>query len=549
MNKPGKRPAPGKPTKPAVGSDEVNPFLDLLQQADPDLLRALEQAIRDGAGFDPGMFDAPDAVELFGEYLDFCEARGAGNDADMEQFDRYPDLVSALSDLSIRSNGGDHLAREDIAEINDMLDEAIEERVLHLIDLVFTGKVLSDAGWEVPQNLRESTSEGLREARSGTSGGEASHVTIDELLPLPREIRNNPYELHEFLNSIFAAFTADAIRMFCLELAASGKPEVTRAIVGFILHPEADVASAATEALVSAAQTRPAESVTIERLVRMRPWLPQERQSHVDAAIKAMRQNAGPPIKLAQPKLIKCLATVCDGSGTRSLYVSQRQGGAYQIATVMIKPAGIADAMVLSGMTKTDMDLMLRQLKSSVLSIETDLAGIARMLELALGENAASGKLPPFKLVEVVESLGLGPLRPSGDTPADIISALLEGSPPEETDPAAVARAHKEIAESDFADQWFEAGEAVEDLLHPVKGHEKRVAKLIKTYLDERRLFWARQCAISALALRGAGQANLSLSRQLALVGRDIASGMALDKIPLMQHVARQTVRSFEARL
>ena len=126
---------------------------------------------------------------------------------------------------------------------------------------------------------------------------------------------------------------------------------------------------------------------------------------------------------------------------------------------------------------------------------------------------------------------------------------MLEGGHPEETNPAAVARAHKEVAESDFAEQWFEAGEAVEDLLYPVKGHEKRVMKLMKTYLEERRQFWARQCAISALALRGSGQVNLSLSRQLALVGRDIASGAALDKIPLMQHVAQQTVRSFEARL
>jgi hypothetical protein len=95
----------------------------------------------------------------------------------------------------------------------------------------------------------------------------------------------------------------------------------------------------------------------------------------------------------------------------------------------------------------------------------------------------------------------------------------------------------------------IEAGEAVEDLLYPVKGSQKRVTKLMKTYLEERRQFWARPCAISALALRGAGQANLALSRQLALIGNDIASGTALDKIPLMQHVARQIVRSFEARL
>ncbi|MGA1344078.1 MAG: hypothetical protein ACO33A_13770, partial [Hyphomonas sp.] len=462
--------------------------------------------------------------------------------------DQYPDLVSALSDLKIRANGGDHLAREDMAEIADLLDEAIEEHAINLIDLVFTGKVLSDSGWEVPQILREATSECLRQARPEDSGS-AAHISLDELLPLPREIRNNPFELYEFLNSMFAAFTADVIQLFCLELANRNKTETTQALTGFILHPETEVANTVALALASAAKAHPAESVAIERLVRMRPWLPLDRQGEVDTAIRAMRQNAGPPVRLAQPKLIKCLASVCDGSGTHSLYVAQRLGSRYQIATVMIKPAGIMDAIVLSDLAKPDMDQMLRQLKSSVLAVETDLSGISRMLALALGDNAISGKLPPFKLIEVAECLGLGPLLPSGDTPEDIISKLLQGSLPEETDPAAVVRAHQDIAECDFAQQWFEAGEAVEDLLYPVKGYQKRVIKLLKTYLEERRPFWARQCAISALALRGAGQANVSLSRQLALVGGDIASGAALDKMPLMQHIAQQTVLSFEARM
>ena len=42
MKKPGKRPAPSKTRKPAAGPGEVNPFLDLLQQAEPDLLQALD---------------------------------------------------------------------------------------------------------------------------------------------------------------------------------------------------------------------------------------------------------------------------------------------------------------------------------------------------------------------------------------------------------------------------------------------------------------------------------------------------------------------------
>ena len=64
-----------------------------------------------------------------------------------------------------------------------------------------------------------------------------------------------------------------------------------------------------------------------------------------------------------------------------------------------------------------------------------------------------------------------------------------------------MAIAHADILDSVFAYQWFEAGEALEDLLYPVKGSKQRVAKLMKAYLPERRAFWARQCAISALAM------------------------------------------------
>ena len=65
-------------------------------------------------------------------------------------------------------------------------------------------------------------------------------------------------------------------------------------------------------------------------------------------------------------------------------------------------------------------------------------------------------------------------------------------------------------------------------MLYPDKGSQQRVAKLMKAYLPERRLFWARQCAISALALRGVEKTRHSPWKQLALVGRDIASDLPL---------------------
>ncbi len=237
------------------------------------------------------------------------------------------------------------------------------------------------------------------------------------------------------------------------------------------------------------------------------------------------------------------------GSGARSLFVTQKVGAHYQIASVMMKIAGVADAMVLPELSKSGMDDIVRQMKTSIAVVEADLACITRMLELAIADNFASGHLPPFKFVEVVENLGLGPVHPDHASPTEIITDLLADLPPDQTNPTSVAKAHADILDSEFSYQWFEAGEALEDLLYPVKGSKARIAKVIKTYLPERRLFWARQCALSALATRGNEKTRHSPWKLLALVGRDIASDLPLDQIPVMKRVAEASVRAFEGRL
>jgi hypothetical protein len=88
----------------------------------------------------------------------------------------------------------------------------------------------------------------------------------------------------------------------------------------------------------------------------------------------------------------------------------------------------------------------------------------------------------------------------------------------------------------------------LEELLYPVKGFKQRVAKLMTDFLPERRLFWARQCAISALAMRSGEKVRPWPWKQLALIGREIASDVPLDQIPLMKQVAETSVRAFERR-
>jgi len=527
------------------GKGRVNPILDMLKNMDEDLVAMLRQAVQKELGFDSDVFGPEDPVDLFAEYLESCALGNVDGD---EKSELLTDLVVGLSDLKVDSNGGDPEAREKIQGIYDLLDNAIEGHSLHPTDIVMTGKIFTDAGLTVPDSLRQAMAEALQAAPPDTQDI-AENDIVSSLLEVADQAGQNPFDVYEYMNSLLASFPPEASVMLLFELVAAKKAVIDQAVAGFVLHPDAVLAQSVAEALAASATQTPVESSLVERLVRMRRWLSQTRQAHVDVTIRTMRLNGLPPVKPELPKVIKCYVSVCDGSGTRSLFVTQRVGTHYQLVSVMMKLAGVADAVVLPELSKSAMDDMVRQMKSSIPVMQTDLTGVNRMLGLAIADNFASGNLPPFKLVEVVESLGLGPVHPDQASPMEIITGLLADLPPEQTNPTAVARAHADMLDSEFKYQWFEAGEALEDLLYPVKGSEQRVAKLMKAYLPERRHFWARQCALSALALRGDEKTRHSPWKQLALVGRDIASDLPLDQIPLMKQVAEISVRAFERRL
>jgi hypothetical protein len=539
MKKPNKAAKPSKakaPTQKVRG--QVNPILDMLKNMDEDVVEMLRQHREE---MDFGWWRS--GVDLFAEYLERCTSGSVDED---EKNELLADLVEVLSELKVDSNGGDRGAREKIQAVYDLLDNAIEGHSLEPIDMMMTGKILTDAGWAVPDSLRQAVVKALQAAPPDTEGVSGKDL-VSSLSEVADQARQNPFDVYEYVSSLLAGFPPEASVMLLLELIASKKPVIDQAVAGFVLHPDAVLAQSAAEALAASAKRTPVESSLIERLSAC-GLATADRQAHLDATIRAVRLNALPPVQLELPKVIKCYVSVCDGSGARSLFVTQTVGAHYQLASVMMKVAGVADAMVLRELSKSDMDDIVRQMKSSMLVMETDLAGITWMLGLAIADNFASGNLPPFKLVEVAESLGLGPVHPDHASPMEIITGLLADLPPEQTNPTAVATAHADILDSEFKYQWFEAGEALEDLLYPVKGSKQRVAKLMNVYLPERRPFWARQCAISALAMRGDEKTRHSPWKQLALVGRDIASDLPLGQIPLMKQVAEISVLAFERR-
>jgi hypothetical protein len=134
------------------------------------------------------------------------------------------------------------------------------------------------------------------------------------------------------------------------------------------------------------------------------------------------------------------------------------------------------------------------------------------------------------------------------------VEELLAGLPEERTSPAAAAAAHRALArreqELEILASWFEAGEAVEELLRPLRTRKRRIEAVLMQLLPGRRTFWAERCAWTAAVMKEGAEEEEEEADWLrfALVARDLAGERALDTMPLATRIAAATVEAFEHR-
>ncbi|MGA7265375.1 MAG: hypothetical protein WBX30_31455 [Stellaceae bacterium] len=133
-----------------------------------------------------------------------------------------------------------------------------------------------------------------------------------------------------------------------------------------------------------------------------------------------------------------------------------------------------------------------------------------------------------------------------------MVEALLAELPPERMGMAAAQSAHRASAEweqkYETVATWFEAGEAVEGLLRPLRTRKGRIEAVSTQLLPAKRTFWAERCAwMAATPKEGADEGDNTWS-EFALVARDLAGESFLGSIPLARRIAATTVEAFEQR-
>ncbi len=460
-------------------------------------------------------------------------------------------LEAALGTLRLQASGGDIGADHAIAEVRKRRDYALRKGGVAPDVLMLVARAFARAELDPGRALQEAMMSAME--LQFPSAALSPEDISDHFAELAATLDNDPFAIYAELATTAAAFPAEHHAAMAGALAMSDSEAVREAALGFAFSSDPEVSSVALVAVSQQGRGRLVSSKVVDRLVRMRPWLSETRRANIDTAIRALRPKAAPPLPIERWEIRNVLASLCDGAGAQSLFALAKRGRRFTLASLLMKTeVGVADAWVRDGMTKAEADALITQIVAEAEAVEVSIGLLEQRLADALAINVARDVPPPFGLLQVAETLGLGPLHPEGISPLVMVEALIADLPSERTDTTAALAAHRASAkwEEEFETlaSWFEAGEAVERLLQPLKTRKRRIEAVSTQLLPARRTFWAERCAWMAATLKEASDEGDHTWREFALVARDLVGERPLEAIPLAARIAAATVEAFEQR-
>jgi hypothetical protein len=483
----------------------------------------------------------PDVESLSRRVLSIARSADPNNHRGNQTFS---DFADALNQARIDANGGDAVARRALKAVHRSFDEAAERDEIHPVYLIMLGRAFAGAGLEIGNAPRAALVRALGEA-SATGAGEEVYRAF--LAPLFSGSRGDPFDLYEAIDQLAAIFPLDFKIEFANRLVADEKALARQAAVGFLLHGEEPLAVAVVTALAAAEARGALDEIGRARIERIRPWLAPARRDAIAAAFGPAREPDSTPPAAATTKIVKLLASVRDGSGASALFACLKHGARFATASIMLKAHGVVEALLHDEISRAEMDSFEAAIRSSTPTSQIRPPTFMQLLQLALARNIASSAPPPFALVRVVEAIGLDALVPDVSRPADLIDALV-AEVPDHDSAETIARANDEVANSEFAENWFEAGDEIDEALKATRTRAEAAKTLLHAYLPRRREFWAAQCALSALVLKDGSAPTGDMWSRLALVGREIGREAAFERIPLMRRIADESADVYFAQ-
>jgi len=395
--------------------------------------------------------------------------------------------------------------------------------------------------------LMERLAEGM--ATTSAPGPESIEVLDTYLQDLTREVGGDSFALHAQVREMADAFPEDQRAAMAAWLLQAREQTAREAALGWLLDASPSVRNSAASGIEQAAAQGGVSGVMLRRLIALRNWLPEADRMSLDRAIQACRRKNVEISPWPQPQVREVLTSGIDGAGAQSVFVLAREGRRNATACLLVKHGiGVRDAWARHGLTRAELGEFLGQVQEiDLLPTSLDYVRIAAAHALAV--NLGSGVMPPFAMLDVMETAGLQGIQPEALS-ADAVLNLLEA----EADPAlsraeviaeVLVRSRDLPSEFGFLDSWFETDTEVEQLLGGKMTRAKRLALVRDEALPRRAAKWVERLAWTALTLRHGEEDEPWEAFFVSAL--ELRAGRPIAGIPLMAFVAAQTVGAYAA--
>ena len=361
---------------------------------------------------------------------------------------------------------------------------------------------------------------------------------------------HDPLLIHEELSGQLAAFPEAHRAVIVGTFLTSEVAAMREAALGWLLDPNRALAKQQAQGLAAAAQHGKLSAESAERLVLMRPWLEDDVQELLDKAVRAGRQRNLAPAKKPAVQIAGMFASGCDGSGAQSVFVNLKRGRKLAFASLLVKQGfGVRDTWLREDLSRGELNLLLAEIASSMDLFEASPEIVQVIIAHRLAEHCARAEPPPFGLVQFIEAVGLGQIRPERLTTQSLIDQVLGGVPPERQSPKAIAEA---LARSKswpetyaFVQSWYEPGEEAA-IRGAGRARKQREEAVLQTILPAKRARWADLLAWTAKAAQDETEGDAAID--FALVARELLGERALTEIPIARWIAEMTVAALSQR-
>lgn len=463
-------------------------------------------------------------------------------------------LGQALRCARLAAEGGFAFAAEVTDSVRHRLlaagkDGRIEPALLLMLLREFASAQL-DPGPELRALVERSAKAMALDPHDLDAGDDPIAALHRHLADLAQELDGDPFALCAQMQEMANAFPDDQRAAFAACVLQSGQETVREAALGWVLDARASVRNGTTSAIEHAAARDGVSGTMLRRLIAVRNWLPEPDRLALDRTIQTCRRKGVELTPWPQAQVREVLISAIDGAGAQSAFVIAREGRRNAIACLLLKHGvGVRDAWARHGLTRSELDEFIAQLQAIDL-VPSSLDYVRLAVAHGLATNLTSGVMPPFLLIDALETAGLQGLQPQALT-ADAVLSLLEA----EADPALsqgepaanlLVGSSSVLREIGFLDSWFEADADVDQLLG-AKGmtRAKRIARVRDEILPRRADKWVERLAWTALTVHHSDYD--ALWQKFYTSARELNAGRPIGEIPLMMHVATQTVEAHTA--